>query len=247
MNFLKAEWKNLALFNYEVDAKILEKYIPAGTALDIWNGKCYVSLIGFLFKETKVLGIKIPFHVDFEEVNLRFYVKHFENGEWKRGVVFIKEIVPKKAITFIANNLYQENYETQKMRHKIIENEATKTFIYQWQVDKKWNTIKLETQKELKAIEIGSEAEFITEHYFGYTKHNATTTFEYEVKHPRWEQLQVENFMLKVDFKRNYGDDFAILQNTKPLSVFLAKGSKIKVENKKTIRYENAAKPNITL
>ncbi|MEN2400222.1 DUF2071 domain-containing protein [Flavobacterium sp. MC2016-06] len=238
MSFLNAQWKNLALINYEIDAQLLEEYLPAGTELDIWNGKCYVSLVGFMFKETKVLGLRIPFHVNFEEVNLRFYVKRFENGEWKRGVVFIKEIVPKKAITFIANSLYQENYETQKMRHKIIENNNTNTFIYQWQVDKKWNTIKLETQKNFKEIEIDSEAEFITEHYFGYTKCDDKTTFEYEVKHPRWEQLEVQNFMIKVDFQKNYGADFAVLQNAKPVSVFLAKGSKIKVENKKTIRHE---------
>ena len=240
MSFLNAQWKNLALINYEIDAQILEKYLPAGTELDIWNGKCYVSLVGFMFKETKVLGLKIPFHVDFEEVNLRFYVKRFENGEWKRGVVFIKEIVPKKAITFIANSLYQENYETQKMRHNIIESENTKTFIYQWQVDKKWNTIKIETKKVFKEIEKDSEAEFITEHYFGYTKSDDKTTFEYEVKHPRWQQLEVKNFMLKVDFKRNYGADFEVLQSAKPVSVFLAKGSEIKVENKRTIRYETA-------
>jgi len=100
MNFLKAEWKNLALFNYEIDAEILEKYLPAGTEIDIWNNKCYVSLVGFMFKNTKVLGVKIPFHVDFEEVNMRFYVKRFESDEWKRGVVFIKEIVPKKSNHF---------------------------------------------------------------------------------------------------------------------------------------------------
>ncbi|PKB17345.1 YqjF family protein [Flavobacterium sp. 5] len=239
MSFLNAIWKNLTLINYEIDAQILENYLPTGTELDIWNDKCYVSLVGFMFKETKILGLKIPFHIDFEEVNLRFYVKRFENGEWKRGVVFIKEIVPKRAITFIANSLYREHYETRKMRHKIIENEDTKTFIYQWKVDRKWNTIKLETQKEFKEIMVDSEAEFITEHYFGYTKYNNNTTFEYEVKHPRWEQLEVENFMLKVDFQKNYGDDFAVLQNAKPISVFLANGSKIKVENKKTIHHEH--------
>lgn len=238
MSFLNAQWKNLALINYEIDAALLEKYIPAGTELGIWNGKCYVSLVGFLFKETKVLGIKIPYHIDFEEVNLRFYVKRFENGGWKRGVVFIKEIVPKNAITFIANSFYKEHYQTRKMRHQITENETSKIFNYQWKVDGKWNTIKVETQKEYKEIEIDSEAEFITEHYFGYTKYSDNTTFEYEVKHPRWEQLEVKNCMVKVDFKKNYGADFEILQNAKPVSVLLAKGSQIKVENKKTIRYE---------
>ena len=240
MNFLKAEWKNLALFNYEVDAEILEKYIPAGTEVDVWNNKCYVSLVGFMFKNTKVLGIKVPFHRDFEEVNLRFYVKRFENGEWKRGVVFIKEIVPKKAITFIANTLYQEHYETQKMRHEIIENSNSTTFIYQWKNDKKWNTIQLETSTNPEAIKVDSEAEFITEHYFGYTKINENKTFEYEVQHPRWEQFDVLNHKIDIDFQKIYGEDFYFLQNTKPTSVFLAKGSKISVKNKLKLEYASA-------
>lgn len=235
MNFLKAEWKNLALFNYEVDAKILEKYVPIGTEIDLWNSKCYVSLVGFMFKNTKVLGIKVPFHIDFEEVNLRFYVKRFENGEWKRGVVFIKEIVPKTAITFIANTLYQEHYETQKMRHEIIEKKNTKTFVYQWKNKGNWNTVQVETQKNPTEIETDSEAEFITEHYFGYTKIDEETTFEYEVQHPRWEQFEVLNYNVDIDFKKTYGQDFDFLQNINPTSVFLAKGSDIKVKNKRKL------------
>lgn len=236
MNFLKAEWKNLALFNYEVDAKILEKYLPTGTEIDFWNDKCYISLVGFMFENTKVLGFKIPFHIDFEEVNMRFYVKRFEKAEWKRGVVFIKEIVPKSAITFVANTLYQEHYETQKMKHEVIENKSTNTFIYQWKNNQKWNTIQLETKKNPVAIEIDSEAEFITEHYFGYTKIDKETTFEYEVQHPRWEQFEVLNYKIDIDFNKTYGTDFEFLQTTKPTSVFLAKGSEIVVKNKKKLK-----------
>ena len=242
MNFLKAEWKNLALFNYEVDAKILEKYVPAGTEIDLWNNKCYVSLVGFMFKNTKVLGLKVPLHVDIEEVNIRFYVKRIENGEWKRGVVFIKEIVPKKAITFIANTLYQEHYETQKMRHEIIENSTTNTFIYQWKSKEKWNTIQLETEKDLTKIRIDSDAEFITEHYFGYTKITKDLTFEYEVQHPRWEQYEVLDHNIDIDFEKTYGEDFKFLQNIKPASVFLAKGSKITVKNKRKLESVKALK-----
>ncbi|MNK45585.1 hypothetical protein D3C87_643480 [compost metagenome] len=236
MDFLKAEWKNLVLFNYEIDAEILEKHLPAGTEIDIWNNKCYVSLVGFMFKNTKVLGLKVPFHINFEEVNLRFYVKRFENGEWKRGVVFIKEIVPKKAIAFVANTLYQEHYETQKMRHQISESENSKTFIYQWKNDKEWNTIEVETKKDLSKIEIDSEAEFITEHYFGYTKIDEETTFEYEVTHPRWEQFEVLNHRIDIDFEKNYGSDFGFLQTQKPTSIFLAQGSKITVKNKRKLQ-----------
>lgn len=236
MSFLTANWYNLALINYEINPKTLSKYLPKGTEIDYWNNKCYVSLVGFMFNNTKVLGLKIPFHTNFEEVNLRFYVKRFENGEWKRGVVFIKEIVPKPAITFIANTLFNEHYHTNKMNHSVTENNISKTFIYQWKNDNQWNSIQLETKLNPIKIEINSEAEFITENYFGYTKYNENTTFEYEVTHPRWEQLEIINYKIDVDFETNYGKDFAILNHSKPISVFLAKGSKITVENKRKIK-----------
>ena len=102
MSFLKAEWRKLILVNYEVDQKVLTPYLPAKTELDLHNGKCMVSLVGFKFVNTKMLGLKIPFHINFEEVNLRFYVKHKAGNDWKRGVVFIKEIVPKRAISIVA-------------------------------------------------------------------------------------------------------------------------------------------------
>ncbi|MDB5134647.1 MAG: hypothetical protein JWP37_1250 [Mucilaginibacter sp.] len=90
--FLKAQWNNLLMLNYEVDPDILKSYIPPGTVLDLWEGKALVSMVGFMFLDTQVLGIKWPFHINFEEVNLRFYVKHFDGNEWKRGAVFISEL-----------------------------------------------------------------------------------------------------------------------------------------------------------
>lgn len=235
MSFLTAKWTNLALINYEIDAKLLEKYIPNGTELDYYNNKCYVSLVGFMFENVKLLGLKIPFHTHFEEVNLRFYVKRLENGEWKRGVVFIKEIVPKPAITFVANTVYKENYQTLPMKHSITENNNSIDFVYQWKTKEKWNTILVETEKNLTSIEENSEAQFITEHYFGYTKQE-NKTFEYEVKHPKWEQYKVNQFQVDVDFEKTYGNEFTFLNDIKPTSVILAKGSDISVENKKELK-----------
>ncbi len=236
MSFLTAEWNDLALINYEIDQKLLEKYIPIGTEMDLWNNKCYISLIGFMFENVKVLGLKIPFHINFEEVNLRFYVKSYENGVWKRGVVFIKEIVPKHAITLVANTLYKEHYETLKMRNSRVENETQKSFQYEWKKDNKWNSIVMKTLKKVMPIEKNSEAEFITEHYFGYTKFNDKKTIEYEVTHPRWQQLQVIETKINVDFVNVYGQDFSFLQDLKPTSTFLAIGSKITIEGKKIIK-----------
>jgi uncharacterized protein YqjF (DUF2071 family) len=236
MSFLKAAWHDLVIINYEIDSNILDKYTPKGTELDLWNDKCYISLIGFMFENVKILGIKIPFHVNFEEVNLRFYVKQYEDGIWKRGVVFVKEIVPKHAITIVANTLYNEHYQTLKMRHLRTENASSKSFQYDWKKEDKWNSIAMTTNKNAMPIEAGSEAEFITEHYFGYTKVNEETTIEYEVTHPRWQQLEVIDYKVDVDFEKVYGKDFRFLEDMKPASAFLALGSKITIEGKKTIR-----------
>ena len=236
MSFLTAEWNDLAMFNYEIDPQILENFVPKGTELDLWNGKCYISLIGFMFENVKVLGIKVPFHVNFEEVNLRFYVKRYENGMWKRGVVFVKEIVPKHAITIVANTLYNEHYQTLKMRHSRTQNETSKSFQYEWFKDSKWNSISMTTKKNAIPIELNSEAEFITEHYFGYTNYNKEKSIEYAVSHPRWEQLQVIESKIDVDFESIYGKNFKFLQNLKPTSEFLAIGSKIAIEGKRTIK-----------
>src|ERR1700733_4846171 len=106
--FLQAQWTNLLMLNYEVDPEILKPYLPPATELDLWQGKALVSMVGFLFKNTRVFGVKWPLHVNFEEVNLRFYVRHFNGTEWKRGAVFISEIVPKRVISLMANTLYNE-------------------------------------------------------------------------------------------------------------------------------------------
>lgn len=235
MTFLTAQWKNLIMANYSIDPKHLEKYVPKGTELDFWNGNCYVSLVGFLFKDTKVLGFKIPNHTDFEEVNLRFYVKRFENGIWKRGVVFIKEIVPKKAISFVANTFYKENYETLDMHHRHELQSEIRTVSYHWEKANKTSFMEVNAYDFSTPIEEDSEAGFITEHYFGYTKYNENTTYEYEVKHAKWNQYTIKNHKIEIDFQKTYGTDFGFLSTLKPTSVFLTDGSEIKVENKRKL------------
>ena len=248
MSFLTAEWRKLAIANYEIDPALLLPYLPFRTELDLWKGKCYVSLIGFMFKDVKLLGLPIPFHTDFEEVNLRFYVKRYEtkedkmNNDYKRGDVFIKEIVPKPAITFVANTVYGENYQTMKMRHKWIENSDNREIEYTWQKTsksnktEKLNSIYIKAAKNLSEIEEGSETEFITEHYWGYAKQNDKKTNEYEVTHPKWQKYDVLNYEIKVDFGEIYGKEFSFLDNQKPNSVMLAEGSKITVEPKNKIK-----------
>lgn len=231
MSFLTAEWRKLALANYVVNPDVLLPYLPYKTELDIWQGKCYVSLVGFMFANTRLLGVPIPFHTNFEEVNLRFYVRYKDGNEWKRGVVFVKEIVPRHAIAFIANTLYKEHYQTMPMRHLWQQNNGVQLVQYDWKYNQKWQSIQVNASLQTQAIDEGSETEFITEHYWGYTQIDAQQTYEYQVTHPRWEQYAVKNYQINVDFGLVYGKDFAFLNQLEPHSVMLAEGSGITVES----------------
>jgi uncharacterized protein YqjF (DUF2071 family) len=235
MSFLKAEWRKLVLANYVIDPAILEAYVPYGTELDLWQDRCYVSLVGFMFINTKLLGVKIPFHVNFEEVNLRFYVKRRVGNEWRRGVVFIKEIVPKPALTFVANTLYKEHYQTLPMKHSWEFPEDQQRIEYSWKVKNKWNKIEVVASKLSSEITQDSEAEFITEHYWGYAKVNDHKTNEYEVTHPRWQQYSIIKVNIDADFEMNYGKQFGFLNQMDPASVMLAEGSQITVESKRVL------------
>lgn len=231
--FLQAEWRKLVMANYAIDKNLLEPFIPNKTEIDLWNGSCYVSLVGFMFLNTKIKGIKIPFHTNFEEVNLRFYVRYNDKGEWKRGVVFIKEIVPKPALTFVANSIYKENYETMPMAHSWKTDGGTLQVNYQWKKNN-WNSLTVLTSDLPVRIEAGSEEEFITEHYWGYTKIKGKTS-EYGVEHPKWEVYKTKDYSIDVDFTDVYGKAFGFLKSEKPHSVFLAEGSEIKVKSGRLI------------
>lgn len=215
--------------NYSIDKRLLEPYLPHNTEIDFWNDICYVSLVGFIFLDTKVKGFKIPFHTNFEEVNLRFYVRYQDKGEWKRGVVFIKEIVPKPSLTFVANTIYKENYETMPMSHSWQTSDDRLTVEYKWK-KRNWNLIRVVANSEAAKINDGSEEEFITEHYWGYTRVAEKRTSEYGVEHPRWKVYSTIDYKIDVDFGDIYGQVFAFLKAETPKSVFLAEGSEVKVK-----------------
>ncbi|MBD1365250.1 DUF2071 domain-containing protein [Mucilaginibacter sp. ZT4R22] len=228
--FLTAQWKNLVMLNYEVDPEILKPYLPAATEIDLWEGKALVSMVGFLFKETSVLGVKWPFHVNFEEVNLRFYVRHYDGKEWKRGAVFVSEIVPKLLITVIANTLYKEHYSCFPMRHSITKEGASHTqFLYEWKVKGRWNKLGATVRNALVKIEPGSAEEFIFEHYWGYNRLTDTKTMQYQVEHISWQIAEVKDSVFDADIAALYGEAFVPYLSVKPFSAFWANGSDIAV------------------
>ena len=233
--FLTAEWNNLIMANYIIDPAILLPYLPANTELDFYHGECYVSLIGFMFEQTKMLGIRVPFHINFEEVNLRFYVRVKDGDTWKRGAVFIKEIVPKFAITMVANTLYREKYVTLPMKNFYNETADEISLGYHWKYKGSWNKLEATTELKNAAMVPGSKEEFIAEHYWGYSKYNALTTFEYAVQHPSWFVHKVKNYKIECNFEKLYGEEFAFLDNAEPDTVFMAQGSPIAILHKKNL------------
>ena len=229
--FLSAEWRKLAILNYAADPASLKPFLPAHTELDVWNGVCYASMVGFLFANTRVLGVKIPFHVNFEEVNLRFYVKHqTPQGEWRRGVVFVRELVPKPAIAWVANSLYRERYSALPMRHSWVQETDKLSVEYSWKYKGHWNHLGVRANAQAIPLKAGSEAEFITEHYWGYARWNDTQTMQYQVEHPRWELYPVDQWRADINFSAQYGPSFAYLNKAEPLSVFLAEGSEVSIK-----------------
>lgn len=233
--FLTAEWKYLAMVNYLIDPEILIPYIPNETELDDYNGNHFVSLIGFRFFNTKLKGISIPFHTDFEEINLRFYVKRKSHEGWRRGVVFIKEIVPKTMIAFVANNLYNENYIAVETNSELEFKDSSPSHAkYSWKINNNWNYISMSVNGEKKELKAGSEPEFIAQHYWGYSKRKDVTV-EYRVEHPKWSYWDSVQTETSVDVAKLYGQEFVDALSSNPHSAFLAEGSDVTVSHGKNL------------
>ena len=231
--FLTASWHHLAMLNYRVDPALLTPHVPQGTQLDDHNGATWVSLVGFLFADTRVLGLKVPFHTTFEELNLRFYVRRTSGSEVRRGVVFIKEIVPRPAIALVARLAYNEPYETRRMGHYIAPRAPKEPLYvsYSWAPRLGgWGHVTIQTTEAVpQPIVPGSEEEFITEHYWGYTRQRDGGTVEYRVEHPSWRVWQSAKATVTGDVEELYGHDFARMLSQPPDSAFLAEGSAVTV------------------
>jgi uncharacterized protein YqjF (DUF2071 family) len=229
--FLTANWRYLAMLNFVVDPAIVGPLVPPGTELDYENGETFVSVVGFLFLDTRLLGFPIPLYRDFEEVNLRFYVRKKSADMWRRGVVFIRELVPRRAIAVVARAFYGENYLALPMKHEIEHVDLKLNVEYSWRRGRKWESLKMRASGEPQSIPAGSHAEFITEHYWGYTCFRGGCS-EYRVEHPRWKIWNAESFDLHADVAALYGNQFAETLTATPRSAFIAEGSPIEVERR---------------
>ncbi|MGC1451148.1 MAG: DUF2071 domain-containing protein [Candidatus Sulfotelmatobacter sp.] len=226
--FLSAEWRDLVMLNYEVEPGLLNRFVPPGTSLDSFQGKTYISLVGFRFCSTKLLGrFPVPFHANFDEVNLRFYVRRKERQEDRRGVVFIAEVVPRRAIATIARVLYGENYVCLSMRHNLNTDGFTNTAEYHWQVAGQWCKIAAQTVDLPKQPSNGSLEKFITEHYWGYATQRSGETIEYQVEHDPWKVWATTEARFEGEASALYGRDLGAVLQRRPDGAFVADGSPV--------------------
>ena len=229
--FLTAEWQRLLMLNFPIEPEALQKHVPKGTELDAWEGTAYVSLVAFLFLDTRLKGMTIPFHRNFEEINLRFYVRSRGPEGWRRGVVFVKEVVPKQAIALLARTLYNENYIACPTRSTVVDpsKDTAGTVEYGWRPDEKWLSIGAEFSGEPSLPKKNSLEEFITEHYWGYSTQRDGGTVEYQVEHPQWKVWEASETTMSGNLAGFYGPEFASALQSPPNSAFVADGSPVTV------------------
>jgi uncharacterized protein len=226
-SFLSARWERLLLVTYAVNPELLSPYLPPNIELDCIDGNAFVSLVAFDFLNTKVLGIPWPGYRNFPEVNLRFYVRHPESE--RRGVVFIREYVPKKLIAWIANSLYNEPYFSAKMDSNWIENESTFELEHSLTIKDSTNKLKVRLQKGESKPDDDTLAHFFKEHSWGFGQSHSGQLLEYEVWHPIWNTLPIIDLDMQWDWASVYGEEWAFLSQLKPFHTAFAIGSEIKV------------------
>ena len=224
--FLTAAWRDLVMLSWAIDPALLAPRVPAGTSLDLHGGRALVSVVGFRFLGTRVLGVRVPGHADFDEVNLRFYVRReTPSGEVRRGVVFVRELVPRAAVAWLARRVYGEPYRTLPMRSAA----SGRRFIYEWRREAGWEGLAATAVGEARVPPPGSEEAFITQHHWGYGRGRDGATLEYEVEHVPWRVWATEAATLRADVAGLYGAEFATALSAVPVSTLIADGSPITV------------------
>lgn len=224
--FLSAEWRNLVNLTYGVPPELIAPHVPAGVDLDVYQGLAPVSFVAFDFINTRVKGIRVPGHVNFPEVNLRYYVSH----KGRRGVAFIREYVPKVCISLIAQRLYNEPYRTISMASDVNKSESGTVFLeHTLTKGGRDHTLKVIAENTLSTPPADSPEHYFKEHDLGFGVNHQGETLYYLVEHPVWQVRPLRSVELNVDFGILYGEKWAVLNDMKPRWSLFAEGSAIKV------------------
>jgi uncharacterized protein YqjF (DUF2071 family) len=229
--FLTARWEHLIVLNYLCPPDLLLPYVPRGTRLDAWEEQTFLSLVGFLFRNTRIRGVGIPCHRTFEEVNLRFYVRReMPDGTSRRAVVFLRELVPRRLVAALARRLYNEPYLAVPMSNATDVEPPTGGLVsYFWYYQRHPFSLQATVRGEPAPSAPGSATEFVTEHYWGYTRQRDGGTIEYRVDHPAWRVWQPVSHHFEGPPRLLYGDALGSVLEGPMHSVVVAEGSEVAV------------------
>ena len=236
--FLTAEWRWLVILDFHVDAALLEPLVPRGTVLDLWNDRALVSVVGFRFLDTRLLGVPVPAHRDFDEVNLRFYVRReLSDGSVRRGVTFVRELVPLPAVALVARAAFNEPYIVRPMRSvaPAAPTDRPGRVHYAWQNPRGWSRLAATATGDPTKIDLATRAGFVTDRHWGYTRQRDGGTIEYQVTHRRWWAWQVEDVALEADIAATYGADWTSELSRPPVHALMADGSPVAVSRPKRL------------
>ena len=242
--FLSADWRTLALLNYAVDPELLRPFVPRGVELDSWRGIHFVSLVGFLFRRTRVFGVPVPLHGEFEEVNLRFYVVRRAAGGDRHGVTFLREIVAPPAVALGAKVSYNEPYVVRSTRRALRFDaaDAPRHVEYGWGPAHAACTIDVETTGDGALPASGSQEEFLSARHWGYTRQRDGGTIEYEVPHARWRVWASASATLTGSLEDVFPGEFASVLGAPPASAFVAEGSGVTVSLPRRIAFGSSTR-----
>jgi uncharacterized protein YqjF (DUF2071 family) len=226
--FLTARWTNLILATYAVPQELLRPRLPPGLDLDLREGQAFISLVAFDFHDTRVLGVPWPGYRNFPEINLRFYVRHGD----ERGVVFIRELVPKRLVAWLARLLYNEPYLAAPMTSVVREDAASLTVEHRLTFGGRAHTLTATGRKPAIRPDAASVEHFFKEHRWGFNTARDGRTVRYEVRHPVWDVYPVSRCQVDFDWAAVYGAEWAFLGDAEPYSTVLAAGSAVSVSAK---------------
>jgi hypothetical protein len=222
MEFLRARWQDLLLLTYAVPDEWLQPYLPAGLALDRWEGRACVSLVAFDFRDTRVLRVAWPGCVSFPEVNLRFYVREGD----RRGVVFIREYVPSRWVAWTARTLYGEPYRAVPMRSAVGPSGARRHTLW---VGGRAHRVTWRAAGPPAFPPEGGVEDHFKEHEWGFGTLPSGAVTRYRVVHPRWRAYRLAGWRLDLDYGALYGEPWGALNGRELLSAIYAEGSAVTV------------------
>ena len=226
---LATEFRKVALINYIVPPEILDKYLPKHTEPDLYNGNCYISLVGFHVHNLKLNDIKLPVIKDFEEIDLQIYVKRFNGASWVKGVVVISRIFEQPGLTVLTNTIFKTNYNSYPTRGEVKQTEEQLEVKYSWEYKDISQSFSVISSHLAAPYDKNSEAAFLLDRPFGFIKAGEEETYQYTINHASWHLYTVEEYSVDVDFSRQFDPTFNILNSRVPQSVMLTEGSSVEI------------------